>query len=282
MIWRQARFAAVLVGVLPLGGCLATRQEIEDLRGDIIRLQTALNAQQSAQGEFQTALKDNQDALQGNQADVLAKMGDLNRNLDVVSAHLEESDDRMASLANRLDDLDKNITNRLDTVVKTMQGVKSLPAPSPSRLFTAAQSDYDHRRYDQALTTFQTYLDQYGDTERAPLAQYMIGEIHLAQSNWSDALAAYDAVLADHGKSAYVAAALIRKGQILENQGQSADAIAVYESVLKTYPHRKESQTARQRLAALRSDEPKKAAPAKPKPAAKPKTAPKAAAPKAP
>lgn len=281
MMTRQARFAALIVAFLPLGGCLATRQEIEDLRADIIRLQSALNAQQSAQGEFQNALKENQDALQGNQADVLAKMGDLNRNLDVVSAHLEESDDRMASLANRLDDLDKNITNRLDTVVKTMQGVKSLPAPSPSRLFTAAQSDYDHRRYDQALTTFQTYLDQYGDTERAPLAQYMIGEIHLAQNDLPDALAAYDAVLADHAKSPYVAAALVRKGQVLETQGQTADAIAVYESVTKTYPHRKESQTARQRLTALRGEEVKKA-PAKPKPAAKPKAKAPAAAPKAP
>jgi predicted nucleic acid-binding Zn-ribbon protein len=132
MNWGGAgvRGAGCFFLLLPLTGCLATQQEIEDLRADISRLQSSLTAQNKAQAEFQSALQQNQETLQGNQADLLSKISDLNRNLDIVSSHLEESDGRMTSLVVRLDDLDKNVSNRLDAVVKTVQGVKSLPAPS--------------------------------------------------------------------------------------------------------------------------------------------------------
>lgn len=270
MFWRRAgvRGAGWGIFLLPLTGCLATQQEIEDLRADISRLQLSLTAQNKVQAEFQGALQQNQEALQGNQADLMAKIGELNRNLDIVSSHLEENDGRMSSLAVRLDDLDKNVSNRLDAVVKTVQGVKSLPAPSPSRLFTAGMNDFNRRRYDQALATFEAYLDQYGDTDRAPQAQYQVGEIHAAQKNWSDAQAAYEVVLEKYPKSSVAVSAAVRKGQMLEAQDRSADAVEVYQSVVRSAPHRKESQTARDRLTALGVE------PAAPKPPA-PKAAPK-------
>jgi TolA-binding protein len=278
MNWGGAgvRGAGCFFLLLPLTGCLATQQEIEDLRADISRLQSSLTAQNKAQAEFQSALQQNQETLQGNQADLLSKISDLNRNLDIVSSHLEESDGRMTSLVVRLDDLDKNVSNRLDAVVKTVQGVKSLPAPSPSRLFTAAMNDYNRRKYDQALVTFETYLDQYGDTDRAPQAQYQMGEIHAAQKNWTDALEAYDAVLEKYPKSTVAVSAAVRKGQILETQDRMSDAIEVYRMVVRTAPHRKEAQTARERLAALGEESPKPTSPST-KPAApkKPTRSPK-------
>ncbi|MBP9699168.1 MAG: hypothetical protein KBD85_04030, partial [Elusimicrobia bacterium] len=122
---------------LALSGCLATTQEIADLRGDIVRLQSSLAEQQKNQGDFQALLKENQETLQGNQADLSAKMEELTLKLEALSSQLVESDNHMTSLASRIDDLDKNTSNRLDAVVKTVEGVKSIPAPSPSRLYQA-------------------------------------------------------------------------------------------------------------------------------------------------
>jgi septal ring factor EnvC (AmiA/AmiB activator) len=119
------RVSALLIAgfALPaLSGCLATRQEIEDLRADIIRLNTTLQSQQKKEAEFQSALQENQEGLQGNQADLMNKMGELTHSLEALSSQLVESDDRMTTLATRLDDLDKNVSNRLDAVVKTVQG----------------------------------------------------------------------------------------------------------------------------------------------------------------
>jgi tol-pal system protein YbgF len=270
---------ASLLLVLP--GCLATTQEIEDLRGDIVRLQTSLADQQKAQGEFQGALKENQNSLQGNQADLSAKMEELTVTLESLSSQLVETDNHMTTLATRIDDLDKNTSNRLDAVVKTVQGVKSIPAPSPSRFFQAGANALAKRQYDQATQIFQSYLDQYGDTEKAPHAQYAIGECAVAQKNWDEALAAFDAVVANYPKSGQVPTALLQKGATLEQMGKTPEAIAVYDGLRKKFPHRKEAQTAHERLKVLRGDKddlaPKRA-PA-PKPKAKPSPSPKKTSP---
>lgn len=268
-------FRSFLLLVLP--GCLATTQEIEDLRGDIVRLQTSLSDQQKAQGEFQSALKENQNSLQGNQADLSVKMEELTLKLESLSSQLVETDDHMTALATRIDDLDKNTSNRLDAVVKTVQGVKSIPAPSPSRFYQAGANALAKRQYDQAIQIFQSYLDQYGDTEKAPQAQYAVGECHVAQKNWDDALAAFDAVISNYPKSGQVPTALLQKGATLEQMDKTPDAIAVYDGLRKKFPHRKEAQTAHERLKVLRGDKddlaPKRA-PA-PKPKGKPSPSPK-------
>jgi tol-pal system protein YbgF len=264
--------AVWLLCSLLLSGCLATTQEIADLRGDIVRLQLSLTEQQKTQGEFQGALKENQTSLQGNQADLSAKMEELMVKLESLSSQLVETDDHMTTLASRIDDLDKNTSNRLDAVVKTVQGVKSIPAPSPSRFYQAGANEFAKRRYDQAIQIFQTYLDQYPDTEKAPLAQYTIGECYGAQKNWEEALAAYDAVVSDYPKSGQVPSALLQKGLTLEQLGKTPEAIAVYDGLRKKFPHRKEAHTAHARLKDLRGDKDDLAP--KPAPAAKPKATP--------
>ncbi|MBK8575528.1 MAG: tol-pal system protein YbgF [Elusimicrobia bacterium] len=264
--------AVILFMGLVLPGCLATTQEIEDLRGDIFRLQTTLTEQQETQGEFQGALKENQASLQGNQADLSAKMEELTLKLESLSSQLVETDDHMTTLAARIDDLDKNISNRLDAVVKTVQGVKSIPAPSPSRFYQAGANEFAKRRYDQAIQIFQTYLDQYPDTEKAPLAQYTIGECYVALKNGEEALEAFDAVVVHYPKSGQVPTALLQKGLTLEQLGKTSEAIAVYDGLRKKYPHRKEAQKAHERLKSLRGDKDDLAP--KPSPAAKPKAVP--------
>jgi tol-pal system protein YbgF len=266
---------------LVLSGCLATTQEIEDLRGDIVRLQSSLSAQQKVQGEFQDALRNNQEALQGNQADLSSKMEELTGKLEALSSQLVETDNNMVGLATRIDDLDKNTSNRLDAVVKTVQGVKTIPAPSPSRFYQAGANEFAKRRYGQAIEIFQTYLDQYPDTERAPQAQYFIGESYFAQKNWEEALDAFNAVLSAYPKSRQVPTALLQKGLTLEQMGKTPEAIKVFDGLRRSYPHRKEAQSAHGRLKVLRGDTDALAPKPKPKAAPKPKaSAPPSSAPK--
>jgi tol-pal system protein YbgF len=266
---------------LVLPGCLATSQEIADLRGDIVRLQSSLSSQQKVQGAFQDALRNNQEALQGNQADLSSKMEELTGKLEALSSQLVETDATMSGLATRIDDLDKNTSNRLDAVVKTVQGVKTIPAPSPSRFYQAGANEFAKRRYGQAIEIFQTYLDQYPDTERAPQAQYFIGESHFAQKNWEEALDAFNAVLSAYPKSRQVPTALLQKGLTLEQMGKTPEAIKVFDGLRRSYPHRKEAQSAHARLKVLRGDtddlapKPKPKAVPKPKASAPPPSAPK-------
>ena len=62
--------SSVLVFCFVLTGCLATSQELEDLRVDINRYHSALDKAAARQAEFQ-------EAQQGNQADLLSQMSSL-------------------------------------------------------------------------------------------------------------------------------------------------------------------------------------------------------------
>jgi tol-pal system protein YbgF len=243
---RRSLFGLAFVsGALFLSGCLATRQEIEDLRGDIVRLQAALTKVQTGQSGLQTD-------LQGSQADLMSQMNDLSRNLEILSAHLQESESRMSLMASRMDDLDKNLSNRLDLLADMMSGSKLAAPPSPSTLYNLAYSDFSRRRYEPALKGFQTYLEKYGDTEKAADAQFYIGEAHFAQEQWARAVDAYDKVLVNFSTSTVVPAAYVQKGQALEKMGKTSEAVAVYDAVVRKYPYRREATTARARLDALK------------------------------
>ena len=98
----------------------------------------------------------------------------------------------------------------------------------------------------------------------------------MAQKNWDEAIAAFDEVIARYPKSGQVPTALLQKGATLEQMGKPPEAIVVYDGLRKKFPHRKEAQTAHERLKVLRGDKddlaPKRA-PA-PKPKAKPSPSP--------
>lgn len=260
-------------------GCLATSQELQDLRVDITRLNGALDKASAQQAEFQTS-------LQGNQADLLAQMSTLSGRLEALTTRLEENDARMTSLASRMDDLDKNMSSRLEILSEGVSTSKKAAAAAPSKLYQLAYNDYMKRRYSQAAKGFADYVEVYPDTEKASEAQYYVGESRFAQKQWKEALAAYDTVIVKYAASDIVPSAILQKGATLEKLGQAAAAQDVYETLVKRFPQKPEAESAKARIEAMQAPPPAKATPptpkneAAPKPAAPaPASAPKAAAP---
>jgi tol-pal system protein YbgF len=281
--------SALLAGTL-LSGCLATSQEMLDLRTDITRLEQSLGKADAKQAEFQAALQKNQESLQGNQADLQAQMSALSTRLETLSARLEENDAKMTTLASRLDDLDKNLSGRLDILSEGVNTTKKTAAAAPTKLFQLAYGDFMKRRTAQALKGFQDYLAVYPETVKAAEAQFYVGECHFARKEWKDALSAYDAVIVKYSVSDIVPSAILQKGATLEKMGEADGALAMYETLVKKFPQKPEAESAKARIAALTAPPPAQEpveAPAPAKPAAKPapaapKPAPAPAAPSSP
>ncbi len=272
---------ALLAGFL-LTGCLATSQEIQDLRVDITGLNQSLSKAADRQTEFQGVLQKNQDALQGNQADLLSQMNTLSGKLEALSARLEENDAKMAALAARLDDLDKNLSSRMDILSEGVNTTKKAAAAAPTKLFQLAYGDFMKRRYAQALKGFQDYLSVYPDASKAAESQYYIGECHFALKQWKDAIAAYDAVVVKYSISDMVPSAILQKGSTLEKMGETDAAIGVYETLVDKFPQKPETETAKARLEALKNPPPAPedaAPPAKPAAPARKPAAPASSAP---
>jgi tol-pal system protein YbgF len=250
-----------------LTGCLATTQEIDDLRVDIARLQQSLAKAEQKQGEYLTS-------LQGNQADLLTQTTALNSRIEALTARLEESDKRMDDLAVRLDDLDKNFSGRLDLLTEGVGNAKKAAAVAPSKLYQLAYDDFMKRHYAQSLKEFQDFVQVYPDNAQAADAQFYVGECRFARKEWKQALAAYDAVIVSHAVSSIVPSAILQKGAVLEKMGEKTAALDMYETLVKKFPDKPEAESAKARVEALRKPPP-------PAPKAPAVSSPEATAPKA-
>jgi len=249
-----------------LTGCLATTQEIEDLRVDIAHLQQSLSKEETHQGEYLAS-------LQANQADALSQTTALSSRLEALSARLEESDAKMADLAVKLDDLDKNLSNRMDLLTEGVGSAKKAAAVAPSRLFQLAYTDYMKRRYSQALNGFQDYLAVYGEGPQAAEAQFYVGECRFARKEWKKALASYEVAISSFPTAAIVPSAYLQSGVTLERLGQRDAAVETFETLVKKYPGKPEAETAKARLDSLRKAQNRPASSGAPAAAPAPKPA---------
>src|SRR3989339_784475 len=170
-----------------LSGCVATSQEMGDLREDIYQLQLKLNE------------------VQRNQADIASKMDTFGTNMKSLS----------------LDDLESNLSQSMNKLSQQLSGSALSVPPPPSEVYRIAYSDFSKGKYELAVTGFRTYLEKYPQGELADQAQYYIGECYYSQSDWNKALEEFDAVEKNFPRSNLIPAARLKYALSLEQKGET-------------------------------------------------------------
>jgi len=211
-------------------GCLATSQEMLDLRDDIHELHLKLNE------------------VQRNQADLSVKMDNLSSQIGPLSSQLQETQNRMSLLGQRLDDVESNMSQRMNKLSEQMSGTALTVPPPPSEMYRLAYSDFSSGKYDIAIVGFKSYLDKYPQGELASLAQYYLGECYYSQSGWQSAYDQYDLVEKNYPKSDSVPAARLKKALSLELMGKAKEARGLFDALIKDFPNSAEAATAREKL----------------------------------
>ena len=222
--------------LLPLGGCLATSQEMIDLRDDMRQLQVKLNE------------------VQRNQADLSVKMDSLSTQLGPLSAQLLDTQSRMSLLGQRLDDVESNMSQRMNKFSEELSGSALKVPPPPSEIYRLAYSDFSGGKYDLAIVGFKSYLEKYPSSELASLARYYTGECYYSQSNWQGAYDQFDMVEKYYPKSDSVPAARLKKALCLEQLGKGKEASGLFETIIKDFPSSAEAATARDKLSNSKPD----------------------------
>lgn len=230
VIAKAAAAAASLCLMLTLSGCLATTSEISMLRDDIHELQLKLNE------------------MYRNQADLSVKMDSLNTSMGTLTSELQETQNRMSLMGQRLDDVDASFTQRIGKLSEQISGQAMSVAPPPSDLYRQAYGDFSRGKYDLAVTGFTTFLQKYPQSELAAQAQYYLGECHYSQSSWDKALNEFILVPQKYPHSDQVAAAILKQALCLELLNKPREAKELFNSLLKSYPGTSESFTAEEKL----------------------------------
>lgn len=119
----------------------------------------------------------------------------------------------------------------------TARADTELEIPSESALWEAAgKSYYNGTDKSAALQQYRLFVSNYGKSEQAAEAQYMIGECYFAIGDYETALSEYDRVHDRKGRDEYLdASVLIREGECHFNMGDFDSALVSWNRMLREH-----------------------------------------------
>ena len=130
-------------------------------------------------------------------------------------------------------------------------GPAASQAPPLQDTYQSALRDYNAAHYDVASSEFGDVLHYYPNDPLAGNAQFYLGEIAYRQQKYRDAVKAYNSVLEDFGGSPKAPAAQLRKGLALLQLNQKDAGIHELRSLIQRYPQTPEALQGRSKLNAL-------------------------------
>jgi TolA-binding protein len=222
-----------------------------------------------------TRINEKMAVMQTNTAQKLDEMSrQVGGPTQALSAKVDGMNDQFLNLSNTIAELNSRIgklDSKLEDVKKMIQTIPAPQAPPPNavggggagpgtsqpqqmppngggsggggtamvsgeKLFDDANRDYLAGNADLALQGFTEYLRNFGDTQRAPDAQFFIAEIYSRKEDFDSAIKNYDAVIVNYPDSSRIPNAHYMKGVALVKTGRRADAAKEFKIVVDRYP----------------------------------------------
>ena len=190
----------------------------------------------------------------------------------VLSQKVDGMNDQFLNLSNTVAELNSRlgkIDAKLEDVKKMIQtmpvGTGAAPTGGPGpqamggaapmvsgeKLFDDANRDYLAGNADLAMQGFNEYLKNFRDAQRAPDAQFFIGEIQSRKEDYEAAVKSYDGVISMYPDSSRVPNAHYMKGVALVKTGRRAEAAKEFKIVSEKYPSNELAKKAKDYLKIL-------------------------------
>ena len=273
---RRARGLLALT-LLPLAGCVATRQDVLELENQTYELKAQI-----------IDLKKTIGSLQGNQADAAVQMKQLHSDLGVFTETAREFQGSLATLGSKIDDLGSNVNNvgsGISTKVSALgesltaqqaQQAKTLaeqktalaeqkaalaasPSSSPTEIFHNAEVRLAKKSWGIAAQGFEEYLSRFPKGALADVAVYNLGEAYYGAQQWEPAGRQYGSFLERYPKSDLTASARLMYALCLVNLKHNLPEARQYlESVASDFPKSPEAKAAAEHLRKLPAPKPAK------------------------
>lgn len=109
------------------------------------------------------------------------------------------------------------------------------------------------KQFPEALTAMRGFIAKYPNGYYTANAQYWLGELYLAEKNYSDAISHFDVVLQQYPSSNKYSASLLKMGYALADTGRYSEAKEKLREVMKRYPDTNTSSLARNKLEEIKS-----------------------------
>jgi tol-pal system protein YbgF len=255
-----ARVFVTLVAAATLSGCA--------MKGDIRLVQEELRAMAARQDslvmELRMQTQQTQDTLRTQGDQMFDLRGDVNRQLQQISASLL----RLEAIAG---ENQRGMTAIRDQLVNMRRGPAmggmgtdvgggSTPAGGGSealsgagggnadQLYGVAQGQLDRGSLNSAARAFQEFIQGYPTDPRVPDAHFFLADILTQQDKPREALTAFQEIQQQFPTAARVPDSLYRIALLQEELGDKAQAKVTLERIMNTYPDAPVAMLARNKL----------------------------------
>ncbi|MCW8471587.1 tol-pal system protein YbgF [Fluoribacter gormanii] len=132
----------------------------------------------------------------------------------------------------------------------------TVPAVSTSRAnpadeqisYLAAYELVKNKRYDDAISAMNIFVQKYPRGGYTANAQYWLGELYLVKRDYSQAIAHFNVVLQQFPTSSKSAASMLKVGYAYAEQGDKQEAKKFLQQVVRAYPGTPTAQLANSKL----------------------------------
>ncbi|CEG57625.1 tol-pal system protein YbgF [Legionella fallonii] len=119
--------------------------------------------------------------------------------------------------------------------------------------YMAAYELVKNKRYDNAISAMQTFVQKYPKGGYTANAQYWLGELYLVKKNYSKAIEHFDLVLNQFPSSSKSAASLLKMGYAYAANGNKQEAVKRLQQVVSTYPGTSTAKLANSKLESIKA-----------------------------
>ncbi|SDU13330.1 tol-pal system protein YbgF [Halopseudomonas salegens] len=172
---------------------------------------------------------------------------DIDRRLQAVSGSSGPEPDNNAPVAEQ--PVSPQVTDQLP-----LDTNEAVAEPDPEReklLYEAAYDQVRQRNFTQAIAAYNAFLRRYPESDYAGNAQYWLGELYLAESDYTASEQAFQRVLSRYPGHRKEADTLYKLGDVERRRENNAQAREWFQRVLAEYPNSSAAQLARRDMANL-------------------------------
>jgi tol-pal system protein YbgF len=263
IVYKKRRISmkarSVVVAVFPfilllVVGC-ATTSDITYLQGQVADLQRKVEI---LRGRVSSE-------MQQNWVDFETTIGELQQEIKILRANIEEDRQLLNKIANDVaalkDDYESTISppdtkpGDIAAIPPTTPVSPSSPEEEPKMdmegAYQQAYGTFKAGDYPGALRLFESFLRTYPKSEYADNARYWIGESYYQQGDYERSILEYEKVLQQYPKGDKVPAAILKQGFAFLNLGDRVDAKLLFQKVIKEYPRSPQAEIAAKKLKVL-------------------------------
>ncbi|MGY4876717.1 tol-pal system protein YbgF [Vreelandella aquamarina] len=114
--------------------------------------------------------------------------------------------------------------------------VSNNASPEVQKAYQDAFAFVQNRQFNEAVSAFNAFVDEYPGTPLTPNGYYWLGELHAANDDLADAEMSFNKVINDFGDSNKVADALYKLGLVKARQGDAERSRELLTRVQEEFP----------------------------------------------